>query len=155
MQSNNFFEVESNMYNIYVPELEQIYRNAGLELKFGPKSYQLKGAKSDYILLEDLTVNGFRNMNRLEGLDQMHVETTLKRLAQWHAASAVRVATKGAYPHQLITGILKEENRAMMTEINKPIAQNFVDSCANYDGNEEYIEQVVSQYKFYVKHTYI
>lgn len=146
MEQYNFFEAECSMYNTYVPELEQLYRDAGVEVKFGAKAYELKNAKSDYVLLEDLAPRGFKNTNRLEGLDQAHTESALQRLAQWHAASAVRVATKGAYPERFSIGIYKEENRNMMVEMNKPLAQNFLTSCASYRGYEKYIEQVVSAF---------
>ncbi|XP_060648429.1 uncharacterized protein LOC132786060 [Drosophila nasuta] len=142
LENNNIFESEFKMYKIYVPEMEQLYRDVGIEVKFGAKSYELKGAETDYILLEDLTPRGFKNANRLEGLDKSHCESALRRLAQWHAASVVRVATKGDYPKELIVGILKEENRAMMVEMQKSMSEKFIAGCKTYKGNEEYIEQV-------------
>lgn len=145
MEHNNFFEAECSMYNTYVPELEQLYRDVGVEVKFGAEAYELKNAKSDYVLLEDLAPRGFKNANRLQGLDQAHTKSALQRLAQWHAASAVRVTTKGAYPERFSVGIFKEENRTMMEEMNKPMALNFLNACSTYNGHEEYIQQVVSE----------
>ncbi|EDV93520.1 uncharacterized protein LOC122322511 [Drosophila grimshawi] len=142
MESNNIFEAEFNMYKTVVPELEQIYRDAGVEVKFGATAYELKGAKSDYILLEDLAPKGFKTTNRLEGLDQAHTEVALRKLSMWHAASAVRVATKGSYPDQLTIGFYKEELRPMMIEMNNNIAGNFLKYCKLYEGNEEYIDRV-------------
>ncbi|EDV93524.1 GH19363 [Drosophila grimshawi] len=142
MESNNIFEAEFNMYKTVVPELEQIYRDAGVEVKFGATAYELKGAKSDYILLEDLAPKGFKNTNRLDGLDQAHTEVALRKLSMWHAASAVRVATKGPYSDQLTIGFYKEELRPMLTEMNNNLQQNFLKSCKLYDGNEEYIDRV-------------
>lgn len=49
---------------------------------FGAKCHELKRAKSDYILLDDLTTKGFKNINRLEGLDQVHTEAALQKLLQ-------------------------------------------------------------------------
>ncbi|XP_034488583.1 uncharacterized protein LOC117792520 [Drosophila innubila] len=146
---NDIFTAERSMYKTVVPEMEQLYRDAGVEVKFGAQIYELKGATTEYILLEDLAPKGFKNSNRIEGLDQVHTESALRKLSQWHAASAVRVATKGAYPDHLIFGFYKEENRAMMVEVNKQLGQNFVKCCATYEGNEEYIEQVKAlQLKF-------
>ncbi|KAM8704327.1 hypothetical protein ACLKA7_008867 [Drosophila subpalustris] len=145
----DIFNAERDMYKIVVPEMEQMYRDAGLEVKFGAQIYELKGAKTEYILLEDLAVKGFKNTNRIEGLDQLHTEAALRKLSQWHAASAVRVATKGSYPDHLIYGFYKEQNRAMMVEVNKQLGQNFVKCCATYEGNEDYIDQVKAlQVKF-------
>lgn len=141
---NSIFEAERTMYELVVPEMEALYRDAGVDVNFGAKAFKLKGAKSNYILLEDLAPKGFKNTNRLEGLDQVHTETALRKLSQWHAASAVRVAKKGAYPENIMTGFYKEENRVLMDEMNKHVAQIFVKCCATYEGNEDYIEKVVS-----------
>lgn len=43
------------------------------------------------IILEDLSLDGFRTADRLQGLDMKHVELILEKLAQFHAASAVYV----------------------------------------------------------------
>ncbi|EDW66718.1 uncharacterized protein [Drosophila virilis] len=142
MEGNNIFATEFAMYKTIVPELEQIYRDAGVEVKFGAKAYELKGAKSDYILLEDLAPRGFKNTNRTEGLDQEHTECALKRLSMWHAASAMRVATKGAYPENLTVGFFKEELRPMLAEMNNSLAKNFLSSVKMYEGNEDYIEKL-------------
>ncbi|KAL7728377.1 hypothetical protein ACLKA6_007468 [Drosophila palustris] len=142
IERNNFFELERNVYETIVPEMEKMYRDVGVEVKFGAKSYKLKDAKSEYVLLEDLAPQGFKNMNRLEGLDQVHTESALRKLSQWHAASAVRVATKGPYPDIYISGFFTEENRAMAEAMNKGLQQSFLKCCAKYEGNEKYFEQV-------------
>ncbi|KAL7728376.1 hypothetical protein ACLKA6_007467 [Drosophila palustris] len=142
LERNNIFEVERNVYHTTIPEMEKMYRDVGVDVKFGAKSYKLKDAKSEYVLLEDLAPQGFKNMNRLEGLDQVHTESALRKLSQWHAASAMRVATIGPYPDIYIAGFFTEENRAMVTEMNIGLQQNFLKCCEKYEGNEEYIEQV-------------
>lgn len=142
MQSK-IFETERIMYNLVVPEMETLYWDAGVDVVFGAKSYELKGAKSDYILLDDLTTKGFRNINRLEGLDQVHTEAALQKLSQWHAASAVGVAKRGPYPDNIMIGFYKEENRLLWNELIKSAAPAFVKCCATYEGNEDYIEKVV------------
>ncbi|KAH8382877.1 hypothetical protein KR009_005689, partial [Drosophila setifemur] len=144
MKYTNIFDIERTMYDEVVPEMEAMYKDAGVEIVFGAKSYDLKGAKSDYVALEDLRVRGFKNANRLEGLDQTHTERVLRKLAQWHAASAVRVATKGQYPDILLHGFFKEENRAMMNEVMKGMGQRFIQCCATYEGNKEYIDKIKS-----------
>ncbi|XP_017855887.1 PREDICTED: uncharacterized protein LOC108608821 [Drosophila arizonae] len=143
LEANNIFETEFIMYKTIVPELEQIYRDVGVEVKFGAKAYELKGAKSDYILLEDLAPKGFKNTNRTEGLDQAHTECALKRLSMWHAASMVRVATKGDYPDNVTCGFYKEELRPTMDAMNKSLSQSFLKACKQYEGNEEYIDQII------------
>ncbi|XP_017052310.1 uncharacterized protein LOC108095656 [Drosophila ficusphila] len=142
MKKTNIFDIERTMYNEVVPEMEAIYKAAGVDITFGAKSYDLKNAKSDYVALEDLGVKGFKNANRLDGLDQTHTERVLRKLAQWHAASAVRVATKGLYPDILLQGLFKEENRPMMTEMMKGMGARFLKSCVTYEGHELFIDTV-------------
>ncbi|KAH8283782.1 hypothetical protein KR054_001375, partial [Drosophila jambulina] len=142
MKRTNVFDIERTMYSEVVPEMEALYKEAGVEITFGAKSYDLKNAQSEYVVLEDLGIKGFKNANRLEGLDQAHTERVLRKLAQWHAATAVRVATKGQYPDILLHGFFKEESRPMMTEMMNGMGSRFVQSCATYENNELYIDRV-------------
>uniref|UniRef100_A0A6P4EQT9 Uncharacterized protein LOC108045664 isoform X1 n=1 Tax=Drosophila rhopaloa TaxID=1041015 RepID=A0A6P4EQT9_DRORH len=142
MKHTNIFEIERTMYNEVVPEMEAIYRAAGVEVTFGAKSYDLRDAKSEYIALEDLCTKGFKNVNRLEGLDQAHTERVLRKLAQWHAVTAVRIDTKGQYPEIVLKGFFKEENKPMMNEMMNGMGQIFLKCCATYEGNEAYIEKI-------------
>eukprot|EP00099_Drosophila_melanogaster_P023580 NP_651385.3 uncharacterized protein Dmel_CG10562 [Drosophila melanogaster] len=142
MKRTNIFEIERTMYNEVVPELEALYKAVGVDITFGAKNYDLKNAKTDYVALEDLGLKGFKNANRLEGLDQEHTERVLRKLSQWHAASAVRVATKGPYPKILLQGFFKEESRPVMSEMIKGMGANFVKSCATYEGHEAYLDKV-------------
>ena len=49
-----------------IPEFEKTYKDAGVEVKFGSKSYILD-IEQNAILLEDLKPKGFINVNWLEG----------------------------------------------------------------------------------------
>ncbi|XP_016952769.2 uncharacterized protein LOC122817743 [Drosophila biarmipes] len=142
MRHTNIFEIERTMYNAVVPEMEALYKAAGVQVTFGAKSYELKNARSEYIALEDLCPKGFKNANRLEGLDQAHTERVLRKLAQWHAATAVRVATKGQYPEIVLKGFFQEENKPMINEMMNGMGEIFLKCCATYDGNEAYIDKV-------------
>ncbi|XP_068158048.1 uncharacterized protein [Drosophila tropicalis] len=102
---HDYFVSESDMYDRLVPELESIYaRNTSLLVKFKPRHFKFtdkeKMPKCDYLLMEDLVANGYKNMDRTVGLDQRQMEAVLKKLAQWHAASAVRVNQIGHYDEQ-------------------------------------------------------
>ncbi|KAH8232278.1 hypothetical protein KR032_003286, partial [Drosophila birchii] len=93
------FEKERTSYRQYIPEFEQMYRDAGKEITFGARYYESKKPlEEEVIVLEDLGRQGFRNVNRQLGLDLQHTEAVLAKLAQFHAASAVRYQLKGAYP---------------------------------------------------------
>ncbi|XP_037817373.1 uncharacterized protein LOC119607501 [Lucilia sericata] len=139
MQFNNVFDIETTMYKEVVPELEQLYKEAGLDLTFGAKFYELS-TNNPYILLEDLRVKGFKNENRVEGLDMDHTKAVLKKLAQWHAASAVRVAVKGPYSRVVSNGAFKEEMRDMMKAMFASMYPIFMEVSKKFEGDEEYFE---------------
>ncbi|XP_001980526.3 uncharacterized protein LOC6553968 [Drosophila erecta] len=95
------FDKERNTYGQYIPEFEQMYSDAGKKISFGPRYYESElELDEELIVLEDLGKRGFRNVKRQNGLDIQHTEATLEKLAQFHAASAVRFELKGAYPEE-------------------------------------------------------
>ncbi|XP_061399285.1 uncharacterized protein LOC133334992, partial [Musca vetustissima] len=143
MQIHNVFETESEIYREVIPEFEEMYREVGLDVKFGAKSYDLD-VQSPYILLEDLSTRGFKNENRLEGLDMDHTKAVLNKLALWHAASAVRVATKGPYDPDLCMGFLKESAQQMMRSMFEGLWTIFLQCAKSYDGIEEYYEAMTA-----------
>ncbi|XP_017052368.1 uncharacterized protein LOC108095707 isoform X2 [Drosophila ficusphila] len=142
MKHTDLFGTERTMFKEVVPEMEALYKAAGLDVTFGAKSYDLKNAKTKYLAMEDLCTKGFKIANRLEGLDQEHTERALRKLAQWHAASAVRISTKGHYPETLLKGFYMEENRPIMLQVTDSNSQLFLKCCKTYDSNEAYIDKI-------------
>lgn len=143
MQIHDVFVTESEIYREVIPEFEQMYREVGLEVTFGAKSYSLD-VQSPYILLEDLSPRGFKNENRLEGLDMEHTKAVLNKLAQWHAASAVRVANKGPYKPELCMGFLKESAREMMRSMFEGLWSIFIECAKSYEGIDEYLGAMIT-----------
>ncbi|XP_075148803.1 uncharacterized protein LOC142222514 [Haematobia irritans] len=137
----NAFHVETEMYRDVIPELEKIFYNAGLEVKFGPKPYNLPTDEL-YILLENLKPLGYRNANRLEGFDMKHSKCVLKKLAQWHAASAVRVATKGRYSDQIHWGYIKRENYHIVNGMYENISKILLECIRDYTNSNIYYDKV-------------
>ncbi|XP_037817362.1 uncharacterized protein LOC119607493 [Lucilia sericata] len=144
MKNHNIFDVEATMYRDIVPELEQMYKDVGVEVRFGAKSYELS-TDQPYILLEDLKPKGFENVNRLEGLDMEHTHSVLNKLAQWHAASANRVALKGPYDRSICEGYVKEETRDITETLFRNLFKVHLDCAKSYDGHELYYERLREQ----------
>nr|XP_036217942.1 uncharacterized protein LOC118680749 [Bactrocera oleae] len=141
LKGTNVFDVESNMYRVVIPELEKLYSDAGVEVKFGPKYYELETpSEFGVILMEDLRLRGCKNVKRLEGFDKEHTERALKKLAQWHAGTAVRVALKGEYPKVVSTGIFTEEFVKMMKDMNEQSTKLFNECVRTYNGHEVYVD---------------
>ncbi|XP_073842766.1 uncharacterized protein [Musca autumnalis] len=142
MGSHDMFSIEKGMYDNIVPAFEKLYADAGVQVKFGPCSYVLS-TKEPYILLENLSPRGFKNANRLEGLDQKHVECVLKKLAQWHAASAVYYEKNGPFEEQYRNGFYKEEMKPMMKVVNEQITKVFQECAKTYTNYEEYAKYLI------------
>ncbi|XP_013107720.2 uncharacterized protein LOC106087277 [Stomoxys calcitrans] len=140
-KEHNVFDIEAGMYRDVVPELEQILRSAGINARFGARTYSLPTEES-YILLENLKEYGFSNTNRLEGLDMPHIQSVLKKLAQWHAASAFRVVTKGKYADAYSKGYLKPESYEMFKEMYNNVAPIILDCIRQYSNFDVYYDQI-------------
>ncbi|XP_037892959.1 uncharacterized protein LOC119639574 [Glossina fuscipes] len=142
MQRFDLFDVETDMYRLIIPELEQMYTQVGVNVKFSSKFYRLPDIDEPYILLEDLKCRGFKNANRLEGLDINHTKHVLHKLAQWHAASATRVAVKGPYNERYMKGYFKPEGYDAMKSMFANLTKYFMSSVPSYNDHEEYYEDL-------------
>ncbi|XP_061399282.1 uncharacterized protein LOC133334990 [Musca vetustissima] len=144
MGSHDVFAVEKGMYDDIVPAFEKLYADVGVAVKFGPKSFVLP-TDQPYVLLENLTPRGFKNVNRLEGMDQIHVECVLKKLAQWHAASAVYHEINGPFEEKYCHAYYREECKPMMKIMSEQITKIFTECAKTYKHYEEYGEHLVPQ----------
>ncbi|KAH8359884.1 hypothetical protein KR093_009300, partial [Drosophila rubida] len=138
---NNIFDLEREMFTKYVPEFKKLYSDVGVDVEFGAKCYKLD-VPYDHVLLEDLKARGVRPTNRLAGLDEPHCLALLKKLAQWHAASAVRVATIGPYPPRLLEGLFGEDSKIMMSKMTDGMAKYVQKSASTLEGHEAYYDDL-------------
>uniref|UniRef100_A0A1I8NNZ0 CHK kinase-like domain-containing protein n=1 Tax=Stomoxys calcitrans TaxID=35570 RepID=A0A1I8NNZ0_STOCA len=105
----NMFDREKIIYYELFPAFDEMYRKAGKTTRIAPKSFTLdKDLGFEVVLMEDVRSEGFKNMNRLVGLDMEHTKCALEKLAQFHAASATYIAEKGSLPQIFMEPILKE-----------------------------------------------
>ncbi|XP_013107725.2 uncharacterized protein LOC106087281 [Stomoxys calcitrans] len=94
------FIKERRTYGKLIPKFEEYYQLKGENVKFAPSMLEPLGThiKEDHLILEDLRLKGFKNFNRHLGLDVIHTQAVLKKLAQFHAASALYVDVEGPFP---------------------------------------------------------
>ncbi|GBP86681.1 hypothetical protein EVAR_103625_1 [Eumeta japonica] len=84
-----FWEIELLMYDLVLPELEKIQKDARIKLIW-PRFYGYNREGSDkVILLEDLSVKGYQMCRLGKSLDLAHATLALEQLACLHAASFV------------------------------------------------------------------
>uniref|UniRef100_A0A1A9WJF7 CHK domain-containing protein n=1 Tax=Glossina brevipalpis TaxID=37001 RepID=A0A1A9WJF7_9MUSC len=146
LASLNFFHLENVVYNDVLNEMEKMYKEVGVELRFGAKCHRLPlDNEKLYLLLEDLNCCGFKNVNRLEGLDMEHTECILRKLALFHAASACKVATLGPYPEKLFLHDLDNEYvRTKIKQMYVSMAETFMKNLRNYKNCEKYRESLLT-----------
>lgn len=141
---NNIFDMERDMFTIYVEEFKKLYRDVGLDVNFGAKCFKLD-IPYEHVLLEDLKSKGFQPVqseHRLSGLDEEHTLIVLKKLAQWHAASAVRVATIGPYPTQKMQGLYCEDGKFFLEKVTDGLVGYVLKSISTIEGHEAYYDDV-------------
>ncbi|XP_060648430.1 uncharacterized protein LOC132786061 isoform X1 [Drosophila nasuta] len=141
LKKNNMFDVERDVFLNVKPELEQMYKDAGLQVRFGATAYEIN-APDDYVLLEDLRPAGFQNVDRLEGLDESHVLSVLTKLAQWHAASAARIELKGAYKQHYFAPTYTDSMRPQIEETAETLGKYLFKCLPKYDDYESYSDAV-------------
>ncbi|KAM7360758.1 uncharacterized protein ACRADG_007532 [Cochliomyia hominivorax] len=143
MSKWEMFITESGMYRDIKPEFEKLYADAGLKVEFGAKSYQLPIDK-EYILLEDLSMRGFKNAKRQDCLDMEHCKSVLKKMAQFHAASVVRVEKKGMFEKPFLHGFLKDESKNFCKAMFDGSMPHLLKTIKKLDGLQDCYERIKS-----------
>ncbi|KAM7360757.1 uncharacterized protein ACRADG_007524 [Cochliomyia hominivorax] len=141
MSKWEMFISESGMYRDIKPDFEKLYADAGLRVEFGAKSYDLSTDK-EYILLEDLSVRGFKNAKRQDCLDMEHCKSVLKKIAQFHAASAVRVEQKGMFEKPYLNGFLIDESKNLCKIMFDTSIPHLLKTIKNLENYEDCYEQI-------------
>lgn len=140
----NSFKRELISYYELLPAFEKMYEKQGHNVHIAPKAFKFdKDLGMDVILMEDIRVDGYKTMNRLEGLDMEHTKWALTKLAQFHAASATYIAEKGSLPELLMKPMLNEQMLSVLAQSQKPQEEKLLESLALYKA-EHLREKIVS-----------
>ncbi|XP_075168369.1 uncharacterized protein LOC142240557 isoform X2 [Haematobia irritans] len=144
------FPKEEELYYRIIPRFEQLYRDAGKNLKFAPKAFKMDvDINKDYILLEDLSDNSYKNANRIQGLDLHHMEAVLRKMAEYHAASACYVECYGGYSDDFTVGVFSEKNASILGQFNKSTA--FLMQLKKWPNCTAYYEKLANSDDYLVK----
>ncbi|XP_061393588.1 uncharacterized protein LOC133329107 [Musca vetustissima] len=140
-EGTDCFQYEHVTYQELIPAFEKLYRQAGKDISFGAKYYKLPTEKG-HLLLEDLCQRNFKNANRLEGLDMKHAKQVLKKMAQWHAVSAVHKENIGKYDEDLIIGAYNEKLRKGISSFFEGMTKYMLRCLHLYENHEDYKEKI-------------
>nr|CAD7455077.1 unnamed protein product [Timema tahoe] len=85
------FLIESNMFKKTLPDMEKLLKEADKEKykPFSARGIYFAPQSEETLVLEDLSVSGFKVAERQKGLDLEHSMLAIQRLAMFHAASVV------------------------------------------------------------------
>ncbi|XP_061402668.1 uncharacterized protein LOC133338478 [Musca vetustissima] len=137
----NVFNKETEVYRVFIPDFEEMYREVGVDVRFGPHCYVLP-VEQEYLLLEDVSLRGFKNANRQNSLDMEHCKCALKKLAQWHAASAVRVERKGPYNEIYLKGSINPDGEPLIRSMSTAGIRNVLKVAQNLENKDIYYAEL-------------
>ncbi|XP_061399697.1 uncharacterized protein LOC133335440 [Musca vetustissima] len=138
----HMFPTEAEMYRRIVPGFEELYRSKGMNIRFGATAYELPTVTEEYILLEDLGRRGFRNVKRQDCLDMNHCKGVLRKLAQFHAASAVWVEKKGKFSDRHSRGIVHEEGKVLLGSMFTSGLQHLLKTTKNMKSCDKFYPEL-------------
>uniref|UniRef100_A0A6P4F4T0 Uncharacterized protein LOC108045506 n=1 Tax=Drosophila rhopaloa TaxID=1041015 RepID=A0A6P4F4T0_DRORH len=147
----NLFPKEIEMYSTYVPAFEQLYKDAGLPVTFSAKSFRIsKDVSAEYIILENLQTGAFKMCDRMKGMDLEHTKCTLKKLAQWHAASLKYKELKGPYPPKYNNGMFTEQTACVFKPMFAQSQKAFLEIVSKFGGVEEYLHKLPAIFESHI-----
>ncbi|XP_061399281.1 uncharacterized protein LOC133334989 [Musca vetustissima] len=143
------FPKEEELYHKILPKFVQLYADAGKTVQFAPKAFTFdRDNGMEYVLLEDLQTKQFKNANRLEGLDMDHMKEVLKKLAEFHAASACYVEHYGTFGDDFNVGIYSAKNKDLLKEFNN--SEAFLGQLKKWKNCQQYYDKLMNSDEYLV-----
>ncbi|XP_058119619.1 uncharacterized protein LOC131284805 [Anopheles ziemanni] len=134
---------ERYLYETLIPAFEALYRAKGSTVKLAANYYKPpNGLPVEVIVMEDLTVSGYRLANRQEGLDRAHTEAALEHLAKFHAASAVYGESGPPLPAILTESYSDYQMAEKTDKLFEPSLDSLFEYMKGWDFAEEYAEDL-------------
>lgn len=138
----NVFPKEREMYEKILPTFEEIFAEVNENIRFGPNCKFINDPDEPQnvaMLMEDLTMRNFLNLDRFEGLDMEHMICALRKLAELHAASAVYYERFGPFSDVLRNTLNSEDKRDMFKQFGAGLDKTFIEVLPEWGGCEKFI----------------
>lgn len=148
------FPKELTMYKTYLPAFEALYKAAGEDIQIAPKCLHTDQREGlIHFIFEDLSTRKFQNVDRLNGLDMAHMTRALRKLAEFHAASAVYEEQNGPFPSDFWEGFVSLKTEKFARDGYKLRGEPFKKSMETWGMKdaENYIKNFVSTLISYIK----
>lgn len=126
--SMNMFPKEKHMYSIILPKFVKLFKEAGVEVRFGPTcKYSEETPERITLVMDDLKRTNYVNSDRLQGLNMNQMTRVLRKLAKMHAVSARFFELEGSYGELYKNSLFKEANRHIYLQLQRakdPLLKN-------------------------------
>ncbi|BFF89023.1 uncharacterized protein DMAD_07872 [Drosophila madeirensis] len=149
----NFFNTENMAYVDVLPKLEALYKAKGLDVTLAPRAHRLDSSVepklANTVLMNDLGQDGFKNLNRRECLNLEQTKIALRKLAQYHAATAMMIEVNGPFPDVFMNGMLgtnKDAIRAFMEGMLGPFQAKFLEHLEHIKDGEQYRDKLTKTF---------
>lgn len=141
---SKIFEKETIMLQTVIPSMYRLLEDKLPDQKIQPLSaYCYRSDEPHTLILEDLTILGFKMADRHSRLDLEHCIVALKGLAKFHALS---VALNDKDPSILETfkseSIFIEKNRELMKSFTQSTFDALINVIGRWNGYEKYGEKI-------------
>ncbi|CAO1298164.1 unnamed protein product [Diamesa serratosioi] len=145
MKEFSVFSRERFMYENIIESFEAIWKDAGEEIRFGPRCIKIETDPYEILVFDDLNADGFAMANRKVGLTLEQAKIVLNKLAKFHASSAIRFIKDGMIHKDLdrksSLAIMEGEKNPMMESI-KLDYKCFTEAVRSYGDCDEYADKI-------------
>ncbi|XP_058063032.1 uncharacterized protein LOC131212952 [Anopheles bellator] len=83
------FKREIAVYDIVMPKVEQLLSSIGYQKRLAPVAHAIHSTTIKHFVFEDLSLQGYKPVNRAAGLNFRQLQMVLEKVAKFHAATAV------------------------------------------------------------------
>ncbi|XP_075145280.1 uncharacterized protein LOC142220177 [Haematobia irritans] len=141
----SLFPKEMEMYEKYLPAFEKLYEAVGWNIRLAPKCLHVEKTNNVInFVFEDLTQRKFKNIDRIIGCDMNHMKHALRKLAEFHAASAVYEYKNGSFPEDFQYGFVdSRKGKEFLRFLYETKCDSYKQAMATWgmENSEEYIKK--------------
>ncbi|KAH8267615.1 hypothetical protein KR018_005525 [Drosophila ironensis] len=146
------FPKERKMYEVHIPQFQRLYKEAGQDVELAPKCLHVESNEGCITLVfEDLSRQNFKNIDRLKGFDLPHMRRVLRKLAEFHAASAVARELNGPFDPIYMMSMYNEQSRQLFESLGEMRQTTFLKAMETWDVDnvDKYIADMRTPKEFF------
>lgn len=136
----DMYRNEIVVYQTFLPEFEKILKEVGISVQLGPKLL-FADFEKDAFVMQDASVEDYKNANKDQRIPIETAKNVLKKLAYFHAASAVYNQRNDQSLAKMTSTLFIEDLDSIMPMIDCSL-KAFVAQASTWEGFEDYIPKL-------------